>query len=53
MATRNATPPPTPSSIANFFDDDDDDDDFKVSLCTKTVVSLYTNIVAVGSSTHV
>ena len=50
MATRSATPPPTPNSIANFFDDDDDD--VKESF-TKTVVSLYTNIVAVGLSTHV
>lgn len=46
MATNNATPPPTPSSIANFMDDDDDDD-VTVLLCTETVVSLYTNTVAV------
>ena len=49
MATSNTTPPPTPSSIANFIDeDDDDDDDVTVLLCTKTVVSLYTNTIAVG-----
>ena len=43
MATSNATPPPTPSSMANFFDDDDD-------VTLSTAVSLYTNIVAVGTS---
>ena len=37
MATSNATPPATPSSIASFLDDDD----------VKDSVSLCTNIVAV------